>query len=129
MHTMARKPNCLTLQNSLTEEDRGEGADLRNTGNMRSVRLKSRSACVQDPLVVSHRDMVCLLCRFSPVLTLCDPMDCGPPGSSVHGILQARILESGLPCLPPGTLPNSGIKSVSLMSPALLGGFFTTSAT
>ena len=26
-------------------------------------------------------------------LTLCDPIDCGPPGSSVHGILQARILE------------------------------------
>ena len=24
---------------------------------------------------------------------LCDPMDCSPPGSSVHGILQARILE------------------------------------
>ena len=26
-------------------------------------------------------------------LTLCNPMDCNPPGSSVHGILQARILE------------------------------------
>ena len=26
-------------------------------------------------------------------LTLCDRMDCSPPGSSVHGILQARILE------------------------------------
>ena len=26
-------------------------------------------------------------------LTLCDPMDCGPPGCSVHGTLQARILE------------------------------------
>ena len=25
--------------------------------------------------------------------TLCDPMDCSPPGSSFHGILQARILE------------------------------------
>ena len=25
--------------------------------------------------------------------TLCDPMDCSPPGSFVHGILQARILE------------------------------------
>ena len=25
--------------------------------------------------------------------TLCDPMDCSPPGSSVHGILQTRILE------------------------------------
>ena len=26
-------------------------------------------------------------------LTLCDPMDCSPPGFSVHGILQARIVE------------------------------------
>ena len=36
--------------------------------------------------------------------TLCDPMDCSLPGSSLHGILQARIL-SGLPCPPPGILP------------------------
>ena len=26
-------------------------------------------------------------------VTLCNPMDCSPPGSSVHGIVQARILE------------------------------------
>ena len=26
-------------------------------------------------------------------LSLCDPMDCSPPSSSVHGILQARVLE------------------------------------
>ena len=26
-------------------------------------------------------------------LTLCDPMDCRPPGSSLHGFLQARVLE------------------------------------
>ena len=26
-------------------------------------------------------------------LTLCDPMDCSPPCSSVHGVLQARLLE------------------------------------
>ena len=25
--------------------------------------------------------------------TLCDPMDCSPPGSSVHGVFQARLLE------------------------------------
>ena len=36
---------------------------------------------------------------------------------------------SGLPCPPPGDLPDPGIKSVSLMSLALAGGFFTTSAT
>ena len=35
---------------------------------------------------------VCMLSRFSHV-QLCDPMDCSLPGSSVHGILQTRILE------------------------------------
>ena len=33
---------------------------------------------------------------------------------------------SGLPCPPPGDLPDPGIKSMSLMSPALAGRFFTT---
>ena len=28
-------------------------------------------------------------------LTLSDPMDCGPPGSSIHGIFQATVLELG----------------------------------
>ena len=46
---------------------------------------------------------------------LCDPMDCSPPGSSVHGILQARVLE-GLPLPSPGDLPNPGIEP---RSPAL----------
>ena len=36
---------------------------------------------------------------------------------------------SGLPCLPPGDLPNPGIEPTSLMSLASAGGFFTTSAT
>ena len=36
---------------------------------------------------------------------------------------------SGLPCPPPGDLPNPGIKSESLTSPALGGGFLTTSPT
>ena len=45
-----------------------------------------------------------------------------PAGSSVHGALQARI-RSGLPCPPPGDLPDPGIKATS---PALAGGCFTT---
>ena len=55
-------------------------------------------------------------------------MDCSLPGSCVHGILQARILEywqqatRGLPCPPPGDLPNPGIKPMSLISPALVMG-------
>ena len=34
-----------------------------------------------------------LITKLCP--TLCNPMDCSPPSSSVHGILQARILEWG----------------------------------
>ena len=45
-------------------------------------------------------------------LILCDPMDSSPPGSSVHGILQARILE-WVASLFTGDLPNSGTKSGS----------------
>ena len=36
---------------------------------------------------------------------------------------------SGLPCLPPGHLPNPGIEPKSLKSPALVGGFFTSCTT
>ena len=46
-------------------------------------------------------------CQSCP--NLCDPIDGSPPGSSVSGILQARILE-GWPCPPPGDLPSPGIK-------------------
>ena len=48
-------------------------------------------------------------------------MDYSHPGSSVHGISQARILE-WLPLPSPGDLPDPGIEP---MSPTLAGGFFT----
>jgi len=54
-------------------------------------------------------------------------MDRSPPGSSVHGILQARILE-WVVCLPAGDLPNPGIKPSTLLClPALASWLFTTS--
>ena len=58
-------------------------------------------------------------------------MDCSPSGSSVHGILQARILEL-VPCPPPGDLPDPGMELISLTPPsdeADKGRFFTTSVT
>ena len=61
-------------------------------------------------------------------LTLCDSMDCNLPGSSVHGILQARTLE-WVVCPPPGDLPDPGIKPTSLTSLALAGRFFTIGTT
>ena len=44
--------------------------------------------------------------------TLWDPMDCSPPGSSVHGIFQARILE-WVPFPSPGDPPDPGIEPTS----------------
>ena len=62
--------------------------------------------------------------------TLCNPMDCSLPVSSVHGILQARILEGVDFCaLLQGIFFDPGIEPVSLTSPALADGFFITSAT
>ena len=55
--------------------------------------------------------------------TLCDPMDCSLPGSTVQGISQARILEWVAISFLLGDLPNPGIKPVSL---ALAGRIFTT---
>jgi len=37
--------------------------------------------------------VLCCAKLLQPCLTLCNPMDCRPPGSSVHGMCQARILE------------------------------------
>ena len=65
-----------------------------------------------------------LLCARSLQLcpTLCDPMDYSPPGSSVHGIFQARILEWVAISSSRGS-SQPGIKPAS---PALAGEFFTT---
>ena len=53
-------------------EGQGEGAALAGIGHV----------CVKGMCVGAQS---CLI--------LCDPVDCSPPGSSVHGILQAGILE------------------------------------
>ena len=66
------------------------------------------------------------LCMLSlqSCLTLCDPKNYSPPGSSVHGILQARILE----WIAMSSSQGSSWPRDLLTSPALAGGFFTTSA-
>ena len=54
-------------------------------------------------------------------------MDCTLPGSSVHRIVQAKILE-WVAISFSGDLPDSGIEPITLMSPALAVGFFTSSS-
>ena len=57
--------------------------------------------------------------------TLCNPMDCSPQPPVSMGFSRQEYW-SGLPCLTPGDFPDPGIEPAS---PALAGGFFTTSAT
>ena len=54
--------------------------------------------------------------------TLCDPMDCSLPGTSIHRFPKQEYWN-GLPFPSPGDLPDPGIKP---MSPALVGKFSTT---
>ena len=62
-------------------------------------------------LHISYNCSCCLVAQSCP--TLCGPVDYSPPGSSVHGVLQARTLP------PPGDLSNPGIEPLSLASSAL----------
>ena len=80
----------------------------------------------EGPCAIAHS--VCqpgTLLGVKSCLTLCDPMVHSPPGSSVHGALQARILE----CPSPGHFPDLGIEPGCLMFPALAGRILTTSIT
>ena len=72
-----------------------------------------------------HFMLSCFSCVW-----LCNPIDCSPPGSSVHGILQARILEwVSIPFSRWSSRPRDWTQVVSLTSPALANRFFTTNST
>ena len=60
--------------------------------------MEERCGCGKEGLCQPQNvddvpEFCCFLRLFSLVRLFCDPMDCTPPGSFVHGILQARILE------------------------------------
>ena len=77
---------------------------------------------------ISKRMLPCCAKLIQLCPTLCNPLDCSPLGSSVHGILRQEYW-SELPCPPPGDLPNLGTEPTSFMSSVLAGRFFTTSTT
>ena len=82
----------------------------------KSLRLWGNSKDVGDE---KCQGRACVHAKSLPsCLTLCDTMVCSLPGSSVHGILQARILEwVAMPSS--GDLPNPGIEPAFPVAPAL----------
>ena len=70
------------------------GKALKSFGSSQRGKIQWRGAeqgCVCVCVCVCARTHVCSVTQS--YLALCDPMDCGPPGSSVHGISQSRILD------------------------------------
>ena len=97
-----------------------EPGGLQSIRSQSQTRLKRLSTHAQ--LKMHDKDSVCLCAKsFQLCPTLCDPMDRSLPGSFVHGILQARVLEWVL-CSFPEDIANPGVESASLMSPSLAGG-------
>ena len=99
--------------------------------NMPQNTLSMAQGLGTSPLThLFHESLVPFLCQALCVRacsvaqscpTLCNPMDCSLPGSSIHRILQAGIWR-GLPYPPPGDLPNPGIepRSPALQAESLL---------
>ena len=83
-----------------------------------SVSNLSDQALLQKTLRATNETLVsyCLVTKFCP--TLCNPTDHSPPGSSIHGIFQVRILE-WVPFPSLGNLLDPGIRTESLASLAL----------
>ena len=76
--------------------------------------------------ILNKNGVLCGAKLLQSCLTLCDPMDCQAPRP---WDFPGKNNWSELPCPAPGDLPDPGIKPLSLMCPALAGGFFTTGAT
>ena len=68
------------------------------------VTLSTSIKCSLDINCIMLLSLVAQSC-----LTLCSPKDCNPPGSPVHADFPGKN-TSGLPCPPPGDLPNPGIE-------------------
>ena len=77
--------------------------------------------------VLAERCVCVSVAQLCP--TFCSPMDCNLPSSSLHGILQARILEWGAISYSREYSQPRDRTHMPLMSPALADGFFTSSAT
>ena len=71
---------------------------------------------------------VCGLSRFSHVRLFATPQTVARQ-APLSMEFSRQEYQSGLPCLPPRDVPDSGTEPEPLMSPALVSGFFTTSAT
>ena len=75
-----------------------------------------------------RKSMLCYAKSLQSCPTLCDPMDCSLPGSSSVWDFPGKNTEAGCHCLLQGIFLTQ-VLNPRLLSPALVGGFFTTVST
>ena len=97
---------CQDLSMEFSRQEYWSGQPFPPPGDLPDPGVEPRSPALQadalrseppgepKPLRVCVCVCVCVyVCKSLSCVQLCDPMDCSPPGSSVQGILQARVLE------------------------------------
>ena len=96
--------------------------DSESGARSKNLRLGFLLGQCHDPVQEKITAAVVVVWPLSHVQPFRNPVDCSPPGSSVHAISQARILEE-IAISFSRDLPNPGVEPTS---PALAGGFLTT---
>ena len=106
-------PLGLTVGSPCSPKDAQESSP---TPQFKSINSSEEATCVHQQTHeenVLHTYSNCLVTKLC--LTLCDPMDCSLPCSSVHGISQARILEWVAISFPRVCLPDPCVEPVSCL--------------
>ena len=105
--------SCFSYKSKTVSKDKVFFIEIQLTDNVVLLSGTQQSDSVIHTHTHTHTHTYCVLVTQS-CPTLCNPMVCSPAGSSVHGIIQARILEwVGLPFPRLGDRPNLGIEPAS----------------
>ena len=99
-------------------------SDMTEQLNWTEVTMQDKGACFRNSIKVNRH----ILSHFSQVQLFATLWMVARQTPLSTGFSR-REYRSGLPCPSPGYLPNPGIELISLMSPEMAGGFFTTSTT
>ena len=119
--TLPGTGSALCQHQLILRPDSGEAQIVRDEGTSLGVSLKP--SWPQSCILTRIHYAAVLVCSRSVMSDSCNLVDCNPPGSSVPGISQARIMEWVAVSFSRGS---SSPRNRAPMSSALAGGFFTT---